>query len=169
MLRGVNVGGKRSLDMARLKGICEAIGLSRVRTYIQSGNVVFESAETNVQALENRIGEKIKKALGLEVAVVIRTKAELGQVVRDCPFAGKDTSKLHVTFLSSEPVVVPLNELAKAKTCQEEFSVSGKEVYLYCPDGYGRTKLSNSFFEKKLKVLATTRNWNTVNKLLAMA
>ena len=99
----------------------------------------------------------------------IRTSNELKKIVDNTPFAGKDEDWLHVIFLSEKPAQVPIEEINKVKDKAEKFSVVDKEIYLFCPNGYGRTKLSNAFFERKLRVNATTRNWKTVNALLSIA
>ena len=168
MLRGVNVSGKK-VEMEKLRQNYLALGLTKVRSYIQSGNVIFETANSNIPKIAGEIEKRIGKVFGFDIAVLIRTESEIKDLIESNPFARKDASNLHVTFLRDKPIQVPQDELIQAKSKAEDFSVSGREIYLFCPDGYGRTKLSNSFFEKKLKVLATTRNWNTVNTLLSMA
>lgn len=168
MLRGVNVGGKK-VEMEKLRQDYVALGFAKVRSYIQSGNVIFETASSNVPRIAGEIEKRIEKSFGFDVTVLIRTEDEINRLIESNPFARKDASKLHVTFLRDKPLQFPNDEIIKAKSKAEDFSVTGREVYLFCPDGYGRTKLSNTFFEKKLKVLATTRNWNTVNTLLSLA
>ena len=168
MLRGINVGGKNRIKMEELRELYETLGFENVQTYVQSGNVIFESTDADITKIANRIEKKIKGVTGLDIPVFIRTRSEFQGLVKNTPFAGKDTTKLHVTFLSEVPQYLPVDEINAAKARNEEFSISGREIYLYCPNGYGITKLSNNFFERKLNVLATTRNWNTVNVLLSM-
>ncbi len=100
---------------------------------------------------------------------MIRTKAELAKVIAANPFAGVDLAKVHVTFLANKPEAALVRALADHESPPDEFRVAGREVYLHCPGGYGNTKLNNSFWERRLKVGATTRNWNTVTKLLELA
>lgn len=167
LLRGINVGSQKRVNMDTLKKIYTEIGLQNVRTYVQSGNIIFSTDAENFGSKE-RIERGIKKTTGFDVQVFIRTRDQLAELLVRSPFKGKDETKLHVTFLSQKPAGVPMAELNAAKIGAEEFSLSGQEIYLFCPNGYGVTKLSNSFFERKLKVSATTRNWKTVNTLLTM-
>jgi uncharacterized protein (DUF1697 family) len=167
MLRGINVGGKK-VEMEKLRSGYISLGLQNVRSYIQSGNVVFESSNHNIPELTSSIEKKIKSSWGFDVAVFIRNDNEIRRIVENNPFGKRDQSKLHVTFLRKEPQQFPFDEIGKVKTKSEDVSFSSKEIYLFCPNGYGNTKLSNAFFERKLKTLATTRNWNTVNTLLSM-
>jgi uncharacterized protein (DUF1697 family) len=171
MLRGVNVGGK-VIKMSPLRETFEDLGFSAVRTYVQSGNVIFESAEGDPDSLSRRIEERILRKFGHSLPVFLRTSGEMGDIVSANPFVeenGFDLSKLHVTFLSKEP---PQNaaEILEALTAKSErFHILNREIYLYCPEGYGRTKLSNHAIERKLSVVATTRNWRTANALLEMS
>ena len=169
MLRGINVGGRKKVKMDELKGLYESLGFGHVLTYIQSGNVVFEYERTEIPRLVDRIEKAMKARFGFDVPVVIRTRDEIERVIGKTPFAGKDDSKVHVTFLSGKPTGFPTDEISRVKAAKEEFAFSDEEVYLFCPGGYGATKLSNGFLEKKLKRTATTRNWRTVNVLLSMA
>ncbi len=172
LLRGINAGGQKKIKMGDLVSLYEALGLKNVRTYVQSGNMLFDTAEGSGQKLSRKIEEKIQQAFGFSVAVLIRTADELQRIAKTNPFLKKgktDITKLHVTLLSGEPNKAALKQLETIATGDDAFVIAGKEIYLYCPNGYGRTKLSNAFFEKKLKVAATTRNWNTVTALLDMA
>jgi uncharacterized protein (DUF1697 family) len=169
MLRGINVGGQKKVPMAELSKLYDSLGVSHVKTYIQSGNVIFDSPSADIQELSAEIQRTIKNAFGFDVPVFIRTIEEFTALIQNNPFPNKDLTKLHVTFLSSSPASQPIQEIDTVKDELEEFLICGKEIYLFCPNGYGQTKLTNNFFEKNLKVLATTRNWNSVNKLLSMA
>jgi uncharacterized protein (DUF1697 family) len=170
ILRGINVGNKQ-IKMTELKSLFEELKCSHVKTYIQSGNVVFNHAVINHEEQVKVIEKKIAEKFGFQVPVIIRSQTELAGTVEHNPFLREpdiEMDKLHVTFLSSVPE--PANQ-AKVKDLQfgaDRFIVAGKDVYVYCPGGYGNTKLSNTFFENKLKVTATTRNWRTVNELLKM-
>jgi len=167
MLRGINVGGQKKVSMQVLKETFASLGYKNVQTYVQSGNVIF-STDAGVSSTKDQIEKEIRQTFGFDILVFIREKNQFANLVKKSPYKQKDESKLHVTFLSEEPASIPLDEMNSAKSGAEEFSISGTEVYLFCPNGYGITKLSNSFFEKKLKVAATTRNWRTVNTLLDM-
>jgi len=172
MLRGINVSGQKLIQMERLRASLEALGLREVRTYIQSGNVVFKAAKQSTESLAKKIAAKILSEFGFPVPVLIRTVNEMAAVVQGNPFLKKSTgdeSKLHVTFLSDNAPSVAEKVLAVLAAKSERFQVCDREIYLCFPDGYGNTKLSNSVIEKKLSVQATTRNWKTVNVLLAMA
>ena len=154
--------------MEELRKCFESLGLERVRTYIQSGNVVFEQESASVVGVVERLEKGIKAKFGLDVHVIVRTREEMSKVIKNIPFRAQEQDKAHVTFLSSEPEDAPTKEIEAVKDRLEKFLVSGRDVYLYCPNGYGKSKLSNSFFERKLKVSATTRNWRTVNVLYKM-
>ncbi len=169
MLRGINVSGQKRISMDSLRATYSSLGFKNVETYVQSGNVVFEDSAGDPISAGARIEKEIKRIFGFGVLVFIRTQSELEKLVKNTPFKQKDESKLHVTFLSEKPAKIPLPQLNEARRGEEEFLISGREIYLFCPNGYGVTKLSNSFFEKKLLVSATTRNWRTVNALLSLS
>ena len=166
LLRGVNVAGQKKVPMQQLKGLYEKLGLVNVKTYIQSGNVIFESNEKDAAKLRVKIERGIKKEFGFDVFVLIRTKDDFEKIIKNNPF--KDVEMLYVTLLSDVPKEVPTSEIDKYKNEADKYVVLRDLVYFSCPTGYGKTKLSNNFFEKKLNVNATTRNWNTINKLLEM-
>lgn len=172
LLRGVNVGGK-VVRMQQLKSLYESLGLTDVTTYIQSGNVLFKANRLALPALSKTIGATIEKSVGFPVAVIIRTPAEMGKVIKANPFIrrkGIDEIRLYVTFLNSRPSQALVESLKPlAATSKDEYEFVGNEIHLHCPNGYGKTLLSNTFFEKHLQVNATTRNWKTVNTLFAMA
>ena len=171
MLRGINVSGQKLIKMERLRASLAELGFEDVRTYIQSGNVVFKAAKQSADGLAKKIADKILHDFGFPVPVLIRTAAGMSAVVAANLFfkeAGIDESKLHVTFLSGNAPATTEKTLAVLAARSERFRVCGREIYLCFPDGYGSTKLSNSAIEKKLSISATTRNWRTVNVLLAM-
>ena len=170
LLRGVNVGGN-TLRMERLRAACAELGAKDARTYVQSGNIVFSapgSASRWAAALERKlVGES-----RLAVSVIVKTAAEMAKVVAGNPFVsekGIDPTKLHVTFLQRAPAKAALKQLDSLSAGADRLKVAGTAIYLHCPNGYGRTKLSNTALEKALGVRATTRNWNSVNKLCDMA
>ena len=169
LLRGINVGGKNKLPMEGLRAIFKAQGCASVRTYIQSGNVVFENPEaTN---LAERISKAITERFGYSVPVVLRTAAEFNQAAANNPFLrrGADPKALHVGFLSTAPPSEAVQALDPNRSPPDEFVVLGREIYLHCPNGVARSKLTNAWFDSKLGVVSTMRNWNTVTKLLALA
>jgi uncharacterized protein (DUF1697 family) len=173
ILRGINVGGQKKIRMEDLKSLYEELRFREVTTYIQSGNVIFK---TSINLSIPEISEKIEKAIGrkynFHVPVIIRTIEEMNHILSSNPFLkgkGIDMEKLHVTFLGKEPDPIQVEQTLKFDFPIDRFQIIGKEVYLYCPGGYGNTKLSNTFFENKLKVQATTRNWKTVGRLTELA
>jgi uncharacterized protein (DUF1697 family) len=171
MLRGINVGRGKVVKMEQLRTSFAALGFGEVRTYVQSGNVVFES-ERKPAELTRTIEAKIQHDFGFTVPVLIKTSTELTQIVRNNPLLrlkGIDVSKLHVTFLSNAPPKTAASVLEDLATTRERFRILNREIYLYCPDGYGNSKLTNTTIEKKFSLVATTRNWRTVNALLELA
>ena len=171
MLRGINVGGKAQIRMETLREIYEESGFSKVRTYVQSGNVVFESGAQDPRGVEKHIEAQIEQTCGFSIPVFIRQEHELLEILSCNPFLNEraeDPGKLHVTFLQQAPHETAWSKLVSPSGISDEFSRGDMAVYLFCPDGYGKTKLTNGFFERKLGVPATTRNWNTVNALYKM-
>jgi uncharacterized protein (DUF1697 family) len=172
MLRGINVGGQKKIQMDRLRESFEALGFEQVKTYVQSGNVIFKAKSGSPLRLSKKVEGQILKDFGFSISVILRTSHEMGQTIRNNPFVkekGIDLSKLHVTFLASCPNKATVQKLEALAAEPDQFCYSGKEVYLYCPNGYGRTKLSNNALERVLSVCATTRNWRTANKLFALS
>jgi len=171
LLRGVNVGGSNKISMQALREICLSLRLRGPQTYIQSGNLVFGTAERDLDKLAARIEDRIEKGHGFRSRVILRTVAEMRDVVARNPFAerkGLNPSKLIVSFLLEAPNVETRNRLAAINVGPEELRHHGRELYIYFPDGMGRSKLP-AVLDRTLKAPATARNWNTVNKLLAMA
>jgi uncharacterized protein (DUF1697 family) len=169
MLRGVNVSGRNKLSMEDLRAIVSAAGAKNVRSYIQSGNAVFTSGRP-VPVLVKDLRGRLQDALGSTVPVLVRTKEELEAVIDANPFLrpGVDPKTLHVTFLGAVPEQAAVTAAGATPAGVDEFQVIGREVFLLCPGGYGNTKLTNTFFEKKLGSEATTRNWKTVNALVEL-
>lgn len=170
ILRGINVGGHKKIKMDALRQLLSSLGYEEVQSYIQSGNVVFRTIESDTTVLENTLSSKIQETFGFEVPVLVLTAQELKSAIENNPYlndATKDLASLHLTFLSALP-----NELLVEKLptnfAPDEFRIIGKVIYIYCPNGYGNTKLTNTFFENKLKLAATTRNLKTCNKLAAL-
>ena len=172
ILRGINVGGQRKIPMTDLKSLYEDLGFQKVITYIQSGNVIFESNKISVDALEQMIEKKIAEIFNMTVPVIIRQLSEMKNVAANNPFLKMkeiDIDKLHITFLNEIPGRDIVLNIKGYDYPPDKFIIKNKEVFLYCPGGYGKTKFSNNFFENKLKVKATTRNWKTVNKLVELS
>ena len=172
MLRGINVSGHKTIKMEQLRASLAELGFSNIETYVQSGNVVFEAANASAASLSTTIERKILRDFGFSVPVFLTTSKKVAVIIKQNPFLKSpniDHSKLHVTFLSEDPPETALEQLQPLAVKPEQFRIMGREIYLYCPNGYGNTRLSNTAIEKKLSVVATTRNWNTVNTLLAMA
>ena len=171
MLRGVNVTGHNSIKMEQLRRLFDKLGFQKVETYVQSGNIVFHAKTENPALLSKRVSDSILDSFGFETPVIVRTSKEMENVVVNNPFLKEkdiDSSKLHVTFLADVAQKSSLNTLEKFETSQDRFYPASREIYLYCPEGYGTTKLSNNAIERALSVTATTRNWRTTNTLLEM-
>ena len=172
ILRGINVGGRKLIKMDALRKLYEGLGFQHVRSYIQSGNVIFTGDDVELCKLEQRISQQIEKDFGFEAPVIVLTVDKLKDIIENNPFLAdpnKDLSFLHVTFLSSTPNRFDPKAIEAKKQKEEAFVFSGDVVYLYCPNGYAKTKLTNNFLESVLKVRATTRNWKTTVELLKTA
>lgn len=172
MLRAVNVGGTSRIKMDALQGVYESIGLKNVRTLLQSGNVVFGTTLKNREQLARRIEQELERQLELQIDVVLRTLAEVASIVERGPELSPraDKAKLLVMFLSGVPNAAAQAALAKwhkERKGPEMLEMRGPEIYLYYPDGVGRSKLTGAVLENKLGVAGTARNWNTLEKLLA--
>ncbi|MGI8664437.1 MAG: DUF1697 domain-containing protein [Jatrophihabitans sp.] len=170
LLRGVNVAGKNKLPMSDLRSLLTNLGASTVRTYLQSGNAVFDHPAKG----PGRLAAKIEQALadaGVPAKVLLRTPDELAAVLAGSPYLDteSDLTKLHVSFLATAPAADRASDLQVPPGESGTFTLRGKEVHLHCPDGYGRTKLNNTFIEKRLATVATTRNWKTVTALHELA
>ena len=168
LLRGINVGGKNMLPMKELAQMFSDAGCTGVRTFIQSGNVIFE-APVGVKVADV-ITAKIEKRFGYRIPVIVRTSAQLNKTIRDNPFlkAGADEKMLYVYFLADSPNARAIDGLDPARSTPDAFHVRGQEIYLHLPSGMARTKLTNAYFDSKLSTICTARNWATVLKLAAM-
>ena len=170
LLRGINVGGKNMLPMKTLAALFAKAGCLDVVTYIQSGNVVFRAAEPVASRVAGVIAKAVSDRLGFRAPVVMRTAAELRAVARSNPFLrpGTETDALHVMFLADRPAPEKVAGLDLQRSLPDRFEVRGREVFLHCPNGVGRTRLTNDYFDTKLATTSTMRNWRTVLKLVAM-
>jgi uncharacterized protein (DUF1697 family) len=169
MLRGINVSGRNIIKMDRLKSLYQSLGFDEVSTYIQSGNVMFSTKNQTPKVLEEMISSAIATAFGFEVPVMILDRNSLAQIIQNNPFSeddDKDEAFFHVTFLADEPVSFDQEAILAKKQADEAIVFTPKAIYLYCPNGYGNTKLNNNFLEHQLNLKATTRNWKTTCMLL---
>ncbi|MCZ3365796.1 MULTISPECIES: DUF1697 domain-containing protein [Methanobacterium] len=172
LLRGINIGRNKRIKMADLVKTLESLGFKNVKTYLQSGNVIFEHDSSDIMEIAGSIERKISQTFPFYVDVIIRTKDELENIVKGNPFIKEpdiELDKLHVTFLADIPDQKAVLNLDVNVAENEKFEIIGREVYLYCPNGYSRTKLKNDVFERKLNTTATTRNWKTTNKLFELS
>ncbi len=170
LLRGINVGGRKKILMADLRSLCETMGWRDVKSYIQSGNLIFDSDKTSA-SLEHMLQKVLLEKYGFEVPVIVRSPEELQISITKNPFLNKDMdiNRLHLTLLQSRPSADKVERTRTYHYEPDRFHIDDKEVFIYCEGKFHLSKLTNSFFEKKLNVAATTRNWKTVMKLLALA
>jgi uncharacterized protein (DUF1697 family) len=170
LLRGINVGGKRLLPMKELAVLFAAAGCTGVRTYIQSGNVIFIPPAGEAADLATRLEDRIEEAFGFRPPVVVRTAVQIAGALRDNPFlhAGEPETTLHVMFLAARPDPAAVAKLDADRSPGDRFHVAGGEVYLHLPKGAGNSKLTNAYFDSRLKTIGTVRNWATVSQLLAL-
>jgi len=172
MLRGVNVGGHNKMKMDALRALYESMKLRDARTYVQSGNVIFRTDERDMARLAKRIEDGIERKFGFQSDVILRTAAEMREVITRNPFAkrrGIEPGKLLVSFLGSDPGEEGREKVRQMKCDPEEMRVEGREIYIYFPNGAGRSKLQWAGLGKMLKTTGTGRNWNSVTKMLEMA
>ncbi|WP_433498374.1 DUF1697 domain-containing protein [Sphaerimonospora sp. CA-214678] len=169
LLRGINVGTKQRIAMADLRALFAGLGYTDVKTHLQSGNVVFGGADGESEAAA-RVEAAIQRELGLTVRCLVRGRDELAEVVERNPLGevATDPAMHLVTFLSDRPDPARYADLDAAWYAPETYVVGEREIYVWCPDGVRNAKLIHSFWEKRLGLTATARNWNTVTKLLAM-
>jgi uncharacterized protein (DUF1697 family) len=170
LLRGINVGGRNSLPMRELVDLLQGMGLQDIRTYIQSGNVVFQSEPINVADLSDRMRVAINESHGFAPQVIVLELAELETAISSNPFpeAEAEPKTLHLYFLASTPKDPDLDALERVKRDSEQFALTGMVFYLHAPDGIGRSKLAERV-ERSIGVPVTARNWRTVSKIMAMA
>lgn len=166
LLRGINVGGRNAVPMAALRTALTELGLDDVRTYIQSGNVVFRTS-ADPGRLARAIEGAIDDAFAVRPTVILRTPPELESLQTSSPF--QDTAKVHIVFLEVAPESAAAAALDPDRSPPDAFALVGRELYLHLPNGAGRTKLTLDYVERTLGVRGTQRNWNTLLKLLALA
>ncbi len=170
LLRGINVSGKNKLPMIELVRMFERVGCRDVETYIQSGNVVFAASSATARNAASLVQTSIHQAYGYSVPVVVRSSAALKKAFRDNPFVeeGADSKMLHIAFLAERPKAGRIASLDPDRSPRDRFIVQGPHIYLCCPNGLGRSKLTNAYFDSKLQTTSTVRNWNTVTRLVEM-
>lgn len=168
LFRGVNIGGKNILPMKNLVVILENIGCKKVKTYIQSGNAVFQTVKNETTKLAEKISSRVLESHGFKPKVLLLDISELEEAIENNPFETENGKALHFFFLDTLPKQPDLEQLTSVKSTTEEFKLDKKVFYLYAPDGVGRSKLAAKV-EHALGVPVTARNYNTVNKLMAMA
>lgn len=170
LLRGINVGGQKKIKMADLRTLLEELGLEEVRTYIQSGNIIFNSTTTNKRELEAQIAKKIFDVYTFEVSVLVISKEAFEDIRRNNSLLSKedDQKNFYYVFLQDQPEHTLVEALEQEEYPNEVFIITKECIYLSCLKGYGNAKCNNNFFERKLKVAATARNNRTVEKLLEM-
>jgi len=171
LLRGINVGGRKKVPMAALRELLADLGYADVVTHLQSGNAVFSSSGKSPHTLARTITDRIAGEFGMDVKVVIRTGGELADIVRRSPLPDgpENPSRFFVAFLSAAPEPAATGAVESMSFDPDRIWISGTEAYLWCPAGAADTLLTNNFVEKRLKVTATSRNWNTVLKLADLA
>lgn len=169
LLRGINVGGKNPLPMKELVRMFGDAGCTNVRTYIQSGNVIFEEPASAAKVTE-AVSAEINRRFGYQIPVILRTSEQMLKIIRENPFlaAGADEKALHVYFLARTPTARAIAGLDPARSVPDAFHVRGQDIYLHLPNSMARTKLTNAYFDARLCTTCTARNWTTVLKLAEM-
>ncbi|MDC8002936.1 DUF1697 domain-containing protein [Aureisphaera galaxeae] len=166
LLRGINVGGQKKIKMADLRELFESLGFQSVQSYIQSGNVIFSSEEKELAA---KIERAIFDTWGWKVPVFVRTAKEIEAVLANCPYPQEKKEKSYFSLLYDMPSAEKIEAASQISYPNEEFFITEQCIYFYCSTGYGKAKLSNNWFERKLGVSATARNYRTLTKLLELA
>jgi uncharacterized protein (DUF1697 family) len=172
MLRGINVGANKRMKMDKLRGACESLGFEGVKTYIQSGNLVFRAGNLSDAAISKKLGDCIVRDFGFSADVITRTTDEMERIVENNPLLkekGLDESKFHVVFLSEKPSPASLKKLQELILPPDRVRSSDREIYFYFPNGVSGSSLWKHPLDKVLTITSTMRNWNTVNKLYEMA
>jgi uncharacterized protein (DUF1697 family) len=172
LLRGINVGGHKRIKMADLRTLYESLDLREPKTLLQTGNVVFDTDFTDPARLAAHIEKGIEDAYGFHSDIIIRSVDELAAAIEGHPFSDEqlaDPKKIALMFLQDAPDAEAINILQEAHTGPEDIVFNGMHAYAFYPNGMGRSKLTNAFIERKINMQGTMRNWNTSNKLRAMA
>lgn len=167
-LRGVNVGGKNRLPMQALAAMFVAAGCTGVSTYIQSGNVIFRAKRRVAERVQEAVTAAVTAEFGFISPVVVRSREEMQEVLERQPYPVSDEDMLHVYFLKSEPALEDVDTLDQKRSPGDEFLVRGRDIYARLGNGMAKTKLTNAYFDSKLKTVSTARNWRTVMKLVEL-
>jgi uncharacterized protein (DUF1697 family) len=168
LLKGINVSGQKIIKMSDLKNLIEDLSFKKVKTFIQSGNVIFFSNTNNKRTIQNKIEKRIKDHFGFQVQVIIKTPDQISDALKHNPFLKdkkKDIGQIYFTFISENPSAANIKKLREVNYSPEEYILDDDIIYVFFPNGYGKSKMNNNFFEKKLNVFATTRNYKTVKTL----
>ena len=169
LLRGINVSGQKLIKMADLRTSLEKAGFAGAKTYIQSGNLILKSAESDPEVIEEHVKALILKDFGFDVPTFVTTAEYLEETVANNPYPDVEAKKLFVAYLNEAPAPERIEALNAQDFSPEAYVIDGKRIYLHAALGAAKSKLSNNYFESKLKVKATMRNWNTTNKLIALS
>ena len=169
LLRGINVAGKNKIPMAELRTLLTNRGLEEVKTYIQSGNIIFKSLKISQSNLETKINKAIKSHFGLNVPVLVKSRQELQHIFDNCPFSEEKKVNSYFIMLTKKPNVDLVKEASQKTYENEEYVIHNDSIYFYAANGYGRAKFNLNYFERKLNVNATARNYKTMVKLLSLS
>lgn len=173
LLRGINIAGQKAIKMADLQSLYQSLDFQNITTYIQSGNVIFDSPTRSANTLQQQIQSAIQTHYNFHVPVILRTARQFKTLIQNCPYHPIDLptqgSKTLVTFYDQKPTPANINTLKTYIQSPDQLIIQNTHAYLHCPNGYGRTKLNNNFQEAKLKTQATTRNWKTILKLYELS
>ncbi len=169
ILRGINVGSHKRIKMDSLRQTYEGLGFTNVQIYIQSGNIIFQYREEQIHLIKHLIEDRILQEFGFEVPVLLIDQMMLTDIIKNNPYSAEsDLTFLHVTLLSSNPEQKNIDKINPNNYLPDQYTINNQVIYLYCSKGYGHTKLSNNFFESKLQLSASTRNWKTLLQLATM-
>lgn len=169
LLRGINVGGHKKVPMAELRELLTKAGLENVKTYIQSGNVLFQSKEINAKRLENKMRKAIMSHFGFDVSILVRSINEIESILNNCPFSEEKKVNSYFVILDEAPDNELTNEISEQVFPNEEFIITNNCIYIFYALGAGKAKLGVNWFERKLKITATARNYKTMLKLLSLS
>lgn len=168
LLRGINVGGHKKVPMAELRELLTKTGFENIQTYIQSGNIILQSKEERIPNIESTIQKSIIDHFGFEVPVIVKTRTDLQIIFDTCPFSEEKKVNSYFIMLSDIPDCNLVEDVSKITFKNEEFVIINDCLYFHSSIGYGNSKFNMNSFEKKLKVKATSRNYKTMVKLLAL-
>lgn len=172
LLRGINVGAHKRMKMQQLRACCMELGFEQIATYIQSGNLVFRAGKLSPEAVSKKVEKQIESSFGFHADVITRTAEEMKKIIASNPLLkepGTDASKLHVVFLPGAPSTEAVKKFDSVILAPDRVRVAGSEIYFYFPNGVSGSSLWKHNLDRVLGISGTMRNWNTVNKLVAMA